>query len=83
MYAVGITRAAQKGIDHLQSTDRRRVLAAIYALAQNPRPSGCKKLVGSPYWRIRVGNYRVVYDIKDTELLVTVIDAGHRSDIYR
>lgn len=83
MYTVGITRTAQKGIDRLQPADRRRVLITINGLAHDPRPAGSIKLTGRPSWRIRMGNYRIVYDINDTEVSVTIIDVGHRSDIYR
>lgn len=63
---------------------RRKVLAAIEALAENPRPPSCKKLVGQDGWRIRVANtYRVIYEIHDRVLLVTVVDVGHRREIYR
>ena len=55
---------------------------AILNLAENPRPNGCKKLVGRDGYRIRIGNYRVIYEIFDAELLVDVIAVGHRKDIY-
>ncbi|SFD40208.1 type II toxin-antitoxin system RelE family toxin [Flavobacterium phragmitis] len=54
----------------------------IYDLADNPRPVGYKKLKGRPGYRIRVGNYRVIYEIFDDVLLIDVIDLGHRKDIY-
>lgn len=57
--------------------------AAIAALAENPRPQGCIKLTDRDGWRIRVGSYRVIYEISDGQLLVTVIRVGNRRDIYR
>ncbi|MDQ6471489.1 type II toxin-antitoxin system RelE/ParE family toxin [Flavobacterium sp. LHD-80] len=54
----------------------------IYDLAENPRPKGYKKLKGRPGYRIRVGDYRVIYEIFDDVLLIDVIDLGHRKDIY-
>ena len=54
----------------------------IYDLADNPRPQGYKKLKGRPGYRIRVGDYRVIYEIFDDILLIDVIDLGHRKDIY-
>ncbi|WP_223682274.1 type II toxin-antitoxin system RelE family toxin [Flavobacterium hibisci] len=54
----------------------------IYDLAENPRPQGYKKLKGRPGYRIRVGDYRVIYEIFDDVLLIDVIDLGHRKDIY-
>ena len=83
MYTVNISRNAKKAIDQLPPNEARRIYVAINNLANDPRPPGCKKLAGSPYWRIRVGNYRVIYEIDDTELTVTVLEVGHRSDIYR
>lgn len=81
-YRVEISRRAAKVITGLEKPSRRRILAAIDALADDPRPPGCKKLVGQDGWRIRVGDYRIVYEIHDQVLLVTVVDAGHRSEIY-
>lgn len=82
-YTVTIERGAQKDIAALSSTDQTRVLAAIKKLADNPRPDGCKKLSGSTSWRIRIGSIRVIYDINDGELIVTVLQVGQRGDIYR
>ncbi len=76
-------RRAQQSIDRLQPSDAHRVYNAIYALADNPRPAGCIKLAGQEAWRIRVGDYRVVYEIQDRMLVVTVTAFGHRRDIYR
>ncbi|MDX2055276.1 MAG: type II toxin-antitoxin system RelE/ParE family toxin [Polyangiaceae bacterium] len=53
------------------------------SLADEPRPSGAKKLVESDYWRVRVGDYRVVYSIEDSVLVILVIRVGHRRDVYR
>jgi mRNA interferase RelE/StbE len=66
---------------HLQIA--RRVMAAIEALAEDPRPSGATALKGQDAFRIRVADYRVVYTINDSELTVVVIRAGHRREIYR
>ncbi|MBA3470777.1 MAG: type II toxin-antitoxin system RelE/ParE family toxin [Herpetosiphonaceae bacterium] len=82
-YTVTIERGAQKDIAALSRTDRTRVLAAIKKLADDPRPSGCKKLAGRSDYRIRVGSIRVIYDINDGELVVTVLSVGQRGDIYR
>jgi mRNA interferase RelE/StbE len=60
------------------------ILASIVALASNPRPTGCVKLEGAEsLWRVRVRDYRVVYQITDRQLLVTVVKIGHRKDVYR
>jgi len=58
------------------------ILIAIENLAKNPRPQGYKKLKGREGYRIRVGNYRIIYEIFDEILLIDVIDLGHRKDIY-
>jgi len=67
----------------LSSADRRRVVAAIDALATDPRLPGCRKLENRPGWRIRVGNYRDINAIEDTVRVVTIIEAGHRREVYR
>ena len=62
----------------------RRLRAAIDALEQEARPAGCVKLAGLPdLYRIRVGDYRIVYQIKETELVVLVLSIGHRREVYR
>jgi mRNA interferase RelE/StbE len=83
-YRIQVSRCAAKVITSLDKPVRRKVLAAIEALAENPRPPSCKKLVGQDAWRIRVANtYQVIYEIHDQVLLVTVVDVGHRREIYR
>lgn len=82
-YSVSVERAAQRGLDRLPERARRRALSAIVALADEPRPSGCKKLKGyQRRYRIRVGDYRIIYEVFDAELVVIVIDAGNRDSVY-
>jgi mRNA interferase RelE/StbE len=81
-YQVFILRSAQKSLAALPKVDYLRVRDAIAALSQHPRPVGCKKLVGRDGWRIRVGVYRVIYEIDDSRKLVTVLHVGHRRDAY-
>ncbi len=83
MYTVSITRAAQKDLNSLSSVAQARVRAAIDALSNDPRPNSATQLRGSTSWRMRVGDYRVVYDIDDIDLVVTVIRVGHRREVYR
>ncbi len=83
MYTVSIARAAQRALARIANPDYNRLVAAIQSLATNPRPPGCAKLTGREAWRIRVGTYRVIYEIDDGPRIVTVIDVGHRRDIYR
>lgn len=82
-YHVTIERTVLKGVAKLHPRDGARVLAAIHLLAEDPRPTGAKRLVGDPVWRIRVGDYRILYDINDGELLVLVLAVGHRREVYR
>jgi mRNA interferase RelE/StbE len=83
-YQVQVARAALRQLRKLDPTARRRVQAAIELLADQPRPSGAKKLVGGDgEWRVRTGDYRIVYEIRDEVLLVLVIAVGHRRDIYQ
>lgn len=83
-YSVIIERPAQRQIEALRGDIRERIDAAILALADNPRPSGVKKLAGyRNYWRIRVGAYRVVYCIQDDIVTVIVLKIAHRREVYR
>ncbi|MGF1677470.1 MAG: type II toxin-antitoxin system RelE/ParE family toxin [Rivularia sp. (in: cyanobacteria)] len=83
MYQVALTKSATKELNKLPTDIKNRIDAKILTLASNPRLSGVKKLKGiENTYRVRVGEYRVVYEIYDDVLLVTVIKVGHRSDIY-
>lgn len=82
-YRIEVSRRAAKAVTSLDKPLRRKILAAIDALSGNPRPGGCRKLADQDAWRIRVGDYRVIYEIHNQVLLVLVIDIGHRRDIYR
>lgn len=82
-YAVRYSRAAEKQFDDLPQTVRQRIAPAIDALAEQPRPPGVVKMKGGEdRWRIRVGDYRVVYEIRDEVLLVLVVRIGRREDVY-
>lgn len=82
-YTVFILRRAQKALARLPKQDYTRVRDAIRALGNEPRPPGARKLTDRPGWRIRVGIYRILYDIDDAVLTVTVLAIGHRGDVYR
>lgn len=82
-YNIVIKRSAAKELESIPLKDRRRVVAKIQALAVNSRPQGSEKLSGEEKYRIRQGNYRVLYEIADRELIVTVIRVGDRRDVYR
>jgi len=83
-YTVQVRPAARKQINAITPPDRARILRKVEALADDPRPPGVRKLTGADaHWRLRVGDYRVVYAIRDEQLLVTVLEVGHRREIYR
>jgi len=82
-YRVRIKRPAEKEIRALPSTVRRRVHEMIIKLSEEPRPPGVRKVRGSSAWRVRVGDYRVVFRIDDREREVTIFLVKHRSDVYR
>jgi len=82
-YKILILRRAQKELAELPSKSYERVKNAIQSLSGDPRPSGCKKLVGREGRVIRVGNYRVIYEIDDEQSGVEVLHVGHRRDVYR
>lgn len=82
-YKISIRRKAQKQLAKIPANDYKKIKQAILDLAQDPRPSGSKKLKGRQSWRIRQGNYRVIYEIQDEQLIIIVLDVGNRKDIYR
>jgi mRNA interferase RelE/StbE len=82
-YTVSILRRAQNELQQLPREDYARVRDAIRALAYEPRPTGCLVLTGRAGWRIRVGTYRVIYEINDAQRSITILHAGHRRDVYR
>jgi len=78
-----LLRRAQKELAELPLREYERVKEAIYKLGRDPRPRGCRKLSGREGWRIRAGDYRIVYEIDDEQQTVTVLHIGHRRDVYR
>ena len=82
-YSVEIKRSAVKELESIPAKDRRRVVTKIQSLVGSPRPAGCEKLSGQDRYRIRQGNYRILYTIEDDALVVTVMKIGDRRDVYR
>ena len=82
-YAVFIERRAQRALGKIVEPHRDRIISAIQRLSEEPRPPGVTKLSGRDAWRIRVGSYRVLYEIHDAKLVVLVVEVGHRRDVYR
>jgi len=84
LYAVSFRRSAEKDLRRLDAASQQRVLRAANSLARNPRPSGCRKLHGSDNaFRIRVGDYRIVYTVDDEVLVVAIERVRHRREVYR
>jgi mRNA interferase RelE/StbE len=83
-YTVRVERAAEKALTkRIQPEDADRIREAIVGLAEDPRPAtASRKLRGREGYRLRVGDYRVIYDIDDEEEIVSVLDVGHRQGIY-
>lgn len=83
-YEIQISRSALKSLQRLQRRDQQRIRAAIELLAANPRPPACVALAGEAnVYRIRVGDYRVLYEVFDGILVIHVVAVGHRREIYR
>jgi mRNA interferase RelE/StbE len=82
MYRIVIEKYAEKQLAKISPPYFDKIVNAIQSLAENPRPHGYKKLKGRPGYRIRIGDYRVIYKIEDAVLTVYVIDIGNRENIY-
>ncbi len=82
-YEIIVIPKAERQFLRLDKTVRDRVAEAMSALRHNPRPRGCLKMTGGERYRIRVGDYRIVYEIYDQTITVAVVGIGHRRDVYR
>ncbi|MCJ7778694.1 MAG: type II toxin-antitoxin system RelE/ParE family toxin [Sedimentisphaerales bacterium] len=82
-YNVIFTKSSVKELDDVPRKDTQRILKRVSELAAEPRPMGCEKLSARPLYRIRQGDYRIVYFIDDSKKIVDVIKVGHRREIYR
>lgn len=82
-YNILIEKSALKALENIPNPFQRRIIDSIKDLENNHRPISSKKLSGRKAWRIRIGNYRVIYEINDDELIIFIIALGHRKDIYR
>jgi len=84
MYTIEIAPAAERALKKLSADILKRIIKAFLKLEQDPRPPGVKKLIGEDeLYRIRVGDYRIVYQIRDNELIVLVVRVAHRREVYR
>lgn len=82
-YQIILSNAASKQLRKLPTPVAQRIQAQLFELENDPRPTGCKKLVNVEAWRIRIGDYRAIYEIHDDILIVSVIEIGHRKEIYK
>jgi mRNA interferase RelE/StbE len=82
MYRIVITSRAERELRRLDKSIKNRIVTAINSLAENPRPHGCLKVKGENIWRIRVGDWRVGYQVDDSAQIVDVIRVNHRGQFY-
>ena len=82
-YRIEFAKSVRKDFKRIPKSDANRILRKIESLAENPRPPESKKLTNDNSHRIRIGNYRVIYDIEDEVLIVLILKVGNRKDVYR
>ena len=82
-YDIYFKESVWKELKKVPKNDLKRILSRIEILGDDPRPTGCEKLTGHELYRVRQGNYRIVYSIQDNELTVWIIKVGHRRNVYR
>lgn len=83
MFKIQITKSADKALKKIPNPDRKKIVIAISALSKNPYPPGSKKLKETNFYRIRSGNYRVIYSFEQKMFTILVIRIGHRKEIYK
>ncbi len=81
-YRVDVLPAARRSLRRIDATQRRRIEGAILLLAEDPRPPASRRLRGRDGYRVRIGDYRILYLIEDEVLVVVVVTVGHRRDVY-
>lgn len=82
-YKILIKPSAVKELEQIPKKDRIRIALKISSLAENPRPNGCEKLSGQDRYRVRQGDYRIIYSIEDLIRIVRIVKLGHRREVYR
>ncbi|MEV4901982.1 type II toxin-antitoxin system RelE/ParE family toxin [Citricoccus sp. NPDC055426] len=82
VYQIELTAAALRALKRIDRQDHARIRGAISLLATDPRPPGATPLKGRDGWRVRVGNYRIIYTVQNDRLIVVVVAIGHRKDVY-
>ncbi len=83
MYRIELRRRAQRVLDRLPKTDFQAVIGAIKELTQTPRPRGVEKVKSTGLWRIRQGDYRIIYAVDDNRQIIIIVRVGHHREIYR
>lgn len=81
-YRIVFRKSVARDLRPIPTQALRKILIAIESLSDDPRPSGVEKLSGQDRYRLRQGNYRIIYEINDIEVLVVVVKVGHRKDVY-
>ena len=82
-YRLLILRRAQKELAELPAFSFEKAKTVIYRLAEDPRPRGSRKLTGRDGWRVRVGDYRIIYEVDNVSNSITILHVGHRKDVYK
>jgi len=82
-YKLLIKPSAAKELEAVPKKDRQRIVARIRNLSVEPRPPGCERLSGQDLYRVRQGNYRILYTVQDADLVVVIVTIGHRREVYR
>jgi len=82
-YIISIKSTAAKELDDIPKKELRKIIKRIQSLAENPRVHGAQKLSGQEQYRVRQGDYRIVYSIKDKDSIIDIVKIGHRREIYR
>ena len=83
MYTINLKQSAEKELDSIPAKDRARIITALREFKDNPRPLGCEKLTARMDYRVRRGNYRILYVIDERRKAVEVISVGNRKDVYK
>jgi mRNA interferase RelE/StbE len=83
VYKIYFRESVEKDLSSIPNKDLVKILRRIKALGDNPRPSGCEKLTGQERYRLRQGQYRIVYSIQDKALTIWIVKIGHRKEVYR
>lgn len=82
-YKIHFRKSVSRDMRRIPNQDVRRILKTIVSLSEDPRSSGAEQLSGQERYRVRQGNYRIIYEINDMEVIVVVVKVGHRKDVYR